>query len=314
LHGLLATVRRVLDDRFGCRQEITRIDRRPSAYRTSYPIDELDVAILDGTVVRMLMKDLGRHRLTEDVRRAKPDFLDDPLREIAVYRDLLTAAGLGTAAFYGTDIDPVAGYYRLFIERVTGVELYQVGDFDVWRHVARWLARFHHASAAWTGHDRLIRCDGDYYQMWMQRAVQFTRNPDVERLAGRYAEVVDRLLALPVTMVHGEFYASNVLVDPQPGGVRVCPVDWEVAGAGPGLIDLAALTAGQWSDSQRAALAAAYADAAGTDDVSADLAYCRLHLAVQWLGWSPDWSPPAEHAHDWLGEARCLARALGLLP
>jgi hypothetical protein len=33
---------------------------------------------------------------------------------------------------------------------------------------------------------------------------------------------------------------------------------------------------------------------------------------VQWLGWSPDWSPPAEHAHDWLGEALHLADKLGL--
>ena len=39
------------------------------------------------------------------------------------------------------------------------------------------------------------------------------------------------------------------------------------------------------------------------ETLSADLARCRLHLALQWLGWSPDWRPPPEHAHDWLGEA-----------
>ncbi len=42
------------------------------------------------------------------------------------------------------------------------------------------------------------------------------------------------------------------------------------------------------------------------------LAACRLHFALQWLGWSADWRPPAEHAHDWLGEALELARNLGL--
>jgi thiamine kinase-like enzyme len=30
-------------------------------------------------------------------------------------------------------------------------------------------------------------------------------------------------------------------------GWRVCPVDWEMAAVGPGLIDLAALTAGWWT-------------------------------------------------------------------
>ncbi len=42
------------------------------------------------------------------------------------------------------------------------------------------------------------------------------------------------------------------------------------------------------------------------------LDYCRLHLAVQWSGWSSGWSPPAEHVQDWLGEALSLAEKLGL--
>jgi hypothetical protein len=42
------------------------------------------------------------------------------------------------------------------------------------------------------------------------------------------------------------------------------------------------------------------------------LDYCRLHLAVQWLGWAPEWSPPPEHTQDWLGEALGLARKLEL--
>jgi hypothetical protein len=33
---------------------------------------------------------------------------------------------------------------------------------------------------------------------------------------------------------------------------------------------------------------------------------------VQWVGWSPDWSPPDDQARDWLGEAVGVARGLGL--
>ena len=43
------------------------------------------------------------------------------------------------------------------------------------------------------------------------------------------------------------------------------------------------------------------------------LDYCRLHLAVQWLGWSPSWTPPPEHAQDWLNEALDLAEKLELV-
>jgi len=127
-----------------------------------------------------------------------------------------------------------------------------------------------------------------------------------------------------VTFLHGEFYASNVLVhEPAHGGredLRVCPIDWEMAAVGPGLIDLAALTAGGWTADEKEALALAYRAALehtenwppSPDAFLVALDYCRLHLAVQWLGWSQDWTPPPEHAQDWLGEALGLAEKLGV--
>jgi thiamine kinase-like enzyme len=116
--------------------------------------------------------------------------------------------------------------------------------------------------------------------------------------------------------VHGEFYASNIVVASNEDGPRVCPIDWEMAGVGPALLDLAALTSGRWSDDERARLELAYVNARGSrlskDDLAVGLAACRLHLAVQWLGWSAAWTPPEEHRHDWLGEARAAAERLGL--
>jgi thiamine kinase-like enzyme len=92
----------------------------------------------------------------------------------------------------------------------------------------------------------------------------------------------------------------------------VAAVDWEQAGIGPGLVDLAALTAGRWGEADRAEIAAAYAATAGSDfDVGA-LEACRLHLALQWLGWSPGWTPPVDHRQDWLEEAVKAAARLGL--
>ena len=188
----------------------------------------------------------------------------------------------------------------LLLERVEGLALWQIGELEVWRDVARWLARMHARLADRADEPHLLRLDGDYFRLWLRRAQAFSHG--LERIAARYDEVVERLLALPVTVVHGEFYPSNILV----AGPRICPVDWEMAGAGPGLLDLAALTSG-WPAEERAAIVAAYGD------VPADaLECCRLHLAVQWLGWSPGWSPPPEHAHDWLREAGEAAEALGL--
>jgi hypothetical protein len=33
-------------------------------------------------------------------------------------------------------------------------------------------------------------------------------------------------------------------------------------------------------------------------------------LALQWLGWAPDWQAPPEHRRDWFSEARAAANML----
>jgi len=153
----------------------------------------------------------------------------------------------------------------------------------------------------------------------MQRAREFARATGqpasraraIDRLGERHGTVVEALLALPKTVIHGEFYASNVLVDADSAQARVAPVDWELAATGPGPTDLAALVSGDWAAEDRAAIASAYRSAAGASLEGLDFA--RLQLAIQWLGWAPAaWIPPKGQRHDWLAEAVALSDSLGL--
>ena len=297
---------------------VVGLERRPSAYRTSCALEEVDIELDDGERIELMVKHLARAALSPQARDAKPRFLHDPLREIELYRDVLDGAGLGAPHFHGA----VPEHGWLFLERVHGFELYQVGERATWEHVARELARLHARLApAAARAPRAIRYDADWYRCWPQRALRFAAAREehearrvLERLAARYEPVVARLLALPTTVIHGEFYASNVLVDDPVAPRRVAPVDWEQAAIGPGLVDLAALTAGGWSDDERAAIAGAYreasADRLGVDEFADGLEACRLHLAFQWLGWSSDWSAPEEHRQDWLAEAERAAARL----
>ena len=324
---LRVELERCLAEHFGAPARIRELVRRPCPYRSSFALEELEVALEDGKVLELVFKDLGQDALSERARKVKPLFLHDPIREIDAYRALLAPAALGTATFYGAVVEPERRRYWLFLENIEGAAgLWQFGELEVWEKAARWLARFHFEFSErsdWrdrAGH--LLTYDDRYYEVWPRRAQAFSESSGsaetvsrsaLERLAERYARVAEHLLALPATFIHGEFYASNVLMDA--GVTRVCPIDWEIAAVGPGLVDLAALAAGKWTEKERNGLVLAYRGELETlggspppvDDLLAALDWCRLHLAVRWVGWAPSWSPPREHRHDWLREALSLA-------
>ncbi len=312
---------RCLNRHFGSPRPLARLTHRPCAYGSSYPIEELELAFADGSELALTFKDSSGPRPA-----AKPDFVHDPRREIAVYESLLAGAGLETAICYGVLEDSEGGARGLLLEKVAGVELYQSGDPAQWRSAAAWLADFHAHFAAraesWAESLPLLRIDAAYLRRWAARAIEFTRASGADRralvrLIDGYDHVVERLVALPVTVIHGEFYPANVLL--RKTDARICPIDWEMAAIGPGLIDLAALTGGRWADRERRALVRSYREAApaahalsSETDFDQALSCCRLHLAVQWLGWAPDFTPPPEQRHDWLREALDLATRLGL--
>ena len=312
---------------------VTVVDRHPTPYRSSFALEELTVRLDTGVCLSLMFKDLSPRALLDGARDAKPDFLCDPRREIAVYRDLLAPHRLPAPRYYGSWVDEDRGRYWLFIERVAGVPLAEVGELAVWQAAARELASLHRrfagtAAGAATAAP-LIRYDAAYYAQWPERAVAFLRDAQpapsdailraLQRLREAYGRVVAELTALPATLLHGECYAANVLVQETPEGRRMAFVDWEMAALGPGLVDLAALTAGRWTEPERATLAAAYAEALGDGAVAPPDRWarafecCRLHLALQQLGWSRTWSAPPHHAHDWLSEALRLAERVELL-
>lgn len=323
---LASVLTRLLSRHFGRPCPVVEVERRQLAYSSSFAIDELALRLGDGARLELLLKDLGRDALLSEARRTKPAFLYDPLREIETYRRILATRGLGTARCYGAVVSRRAGRYWLFLEKVAGPRLCQVGEFGTWQQVARWLAQMHGALApmatpASARSAHLLRYDAAFYRLWPRRALAFARLPRgvrhrLERLVGGYERVIERLVALPTTFIHGEFYAPNILIDGGNGALRVCPIDWELAAVGPGLIDLATLTAGRWTDGEKASLAQHYREALApeargalpADAFAVGLDCCRLHLAVQWLGWSPRWAV----VRDWLAEALRVGERLGL--
>lgn len=94
--------------------------------------------------------------------------------------------------------------------------------------------------------------------------------------------VFDLMRRSPQTVIHGELYPQNVILT-ETGPVVL---DWESAGWGPGVLDLAVLTQGSWDRDLVADCEDAYRGNAGLPNGGTfrqGLAAARVFAAVQLL-------------------------------
>jgi hypothetical protein len=283
------------------RRDGAEVTVAPFAYATSHLMHELRVVDRDGGEEVLVAK-----ARAVALRCSKPRDLVDPRREAAVYHDILTGAQpvprlrLATATW-------------LVLERVDGVPLTEIGGVEAWAGAARRLAALHEELAGMRL-GCLLRRDAAWVARCAEHAARATGRRLVRELARRPRRLAERLAAEPAGLHHGDLFPGNVLVR---ASGEPCFLDWELAGAGPQLLDLAALVAGGWQEPERQAIALAYRSARRSpprvDEFLAALDACRLVVALQLLGWAPGWLPPPEHRHDWLGDVEELATRLELL-
>jgi streptomycin 6-kinase len=266
------------------RSRVTSFDEWPYAYATSHPLTAFDATLESARVVSGLVKDCG------SPAAVRPSASRNEDRERMMFA-LLEATTVAPRLLGAVD-------RWLVIERVDGDVLWQRGDAASWCEAGRTARRLHDTLARHTGEPFLVRYDRSFYEHTQERAR--ARAGDLELVERVHAAAVERLLAEPQVVIHGELYPSNVLVS----GSRVLLVDWETAGVGPAAVDIAALTCGL---AERLAQATVAAHGA-VDEVSLECA--RLHLALRWLGAPAEWSPPPEHVRDWREEATIAARRL----
>ncbi|HKO38097.1 MAG TPA: aminoglycoside phosphotransferase family protein [Solirubrobacterales bacterium] len=308
-----AALERALSEIRGAPSPIAELIRRPFAYETSFAIDELDVRLGDGERLALLVKDVGAAGLTAEAAATKPAHTLDPGREISVYRDLLGPAGLSTPRFHGAAVEPERERWWLFLERVEGEVLTDVGELSVWCEAAGWAGRLDRAVDGGGSGSALLERGSEWHERWLDAAIAaLGDDPLAGRLGAARSRLLERLDALPRAFVHGELYPANVLAARGEGRARIAPVDWELAGSGPYALDLAALVSG-WGREDREAMCRRFHQAllpgAPTfEELLAAVELCELFLALQWIGWAPGWVPPEAQRRDWPAEA---ARLLG---
>lgn len=220
-------------------------------------------------------------------------------REAQVYRHLLAPLGFSVPRYVGSLQRGEAVW--LVLKAVEGRRL-QHEPSAMWR-AARWLGHFHRLGQELLvrkARKRLTVYDLAYYERWASRTRELAAPLDLPWLEGVLA---DFLRDAPVllkrrTVVHGEYYPRNILVDAE----AVHPVDWESAAVGAGEVDLACLV-DRWPEEVREDCATAYARArwprGAPEAFRESLRVAGVYLHLRWLGDRAEWTIGESHRWRW---------------
>jgi hypothetical protein len=262
---------------------------------STHPISRLNLTLDSGDQLTVIFKRL-QPRPDRDVRR-----------RILIHRRLLADESLDAPTVYASVCDESKGRYWLFLEDVGQLGLNWCEDTEAWLAAYRWLARMHAVYYGQEGKLQRLGCLGEhrsaFYRYFarsahevLQRYAGQRRLVRFERMMGRYFDVsVTYLARHPPTLVHGDAYCSNFMVQPGP---RIRPIDWDSAAIGVAGWDLAQLVAG-WGQ-ERPRFVAAYLDefaqhaAVPLDARALDrtLAHCEIMRVLQVLYW---WEGPYDN-------------------
>ena len=300
--------------------EVESFARQPLP-RTSYVVDVVTVRLLDGSEQRVLLKDFGSSRIPKDNEAARRE------RELRVYRDILPTLELGAPKYLGSVWQEDLPRFWLLMEFVEGRTL-RKQSFRLYLAAARELGKMQGSLAA--AADRLQGLVGDGW--WLQRhdaeffrrraeaAVLAAQNvvpdlaPRVERLASGYEPVIEIMAAQQTTLVHGSLRPRNVMVT---ADERICPIDWELAGWGSPLYDLAFLSDG-FDHVDASALYTAWRHgfehrglvAPPADEIARTVDCFKLHKIFKALSECATWSEQHRAVEKYLDAAERLACTL----
>jgi hypothetical protein len=276
--------------------------REPTPYATTFPCEIVTCRIGRGKPRRLFCKYTAGVDYTGHGHRGGVG------HEIATYRHILARTDKFRPKFYGGYTDSETGQYWLFLEYLDGgLRVGKLNDPVAMGKTARWIARFHASSQRLLGNENvrfLKRYDKQYYLGWISRTVDFA-GPNYRKswwlhhLHVRAEDFLSPLLESAPAIIHGEYYQHNILFHQG----RVCPIDWESAAIGEGLIDLAFLTDG-WESKIANVCTAAYIRTRWPEGAPAEFAKvlkaARLYMAVRWLGDDPDFTRSACADGHWM--------------
>jgi aminoglycoside/choline kinase family phosphotransferase len=255
-------------------------------------------------ISRLRLTLTGGEEFTVIFKRLQPLEYRNVRRRILIHRRLLADERLDAPTVYASVCDEAQGRYWLFLEDVGEYNKLSWCGIDAWLATFRWQARMH---AAYYGREEELRglgCLGEhrpaFYRFFARTAQEVLQRHAGRHQLARFEDLMARwfdvsvahLVRQPRTLVHGDAYDKNFMVQPGP---RIRPIDWDYAAIGVAGWDVAQLAAG-WGP-ERPHLVGVYLDEfARHATVPLDrrafdrtLAHCEIMRVLQVLYW---WEGP----------------------
>jgi hypothetical protein len=288
---------------------LTVVSRQPNVYTSTFPSEIITCQLGERKELRLLCKYSAAAGNESYGARGGVEY------EADVYRELLQSLELPSPGFYGVYRDSSNRRSGLLLEYLAdSVRIFHDPDPEtVFVEAARWIGRFHAlcSSRAFSpALSFLHKYDAEYYRGWARRTLKMAQLSGMapnwlETVCSRFDEVIEVLCKAPATVIHGEYYPKNILVQDR----MIYPVDWESTAVGCGEIDLATLTEG-WTRDEIGKLELEYQRArwpqGAPDDYQRCLGAARIYIQFRWLGDRqarlPDYTTYLDALHRYAGD------------
>jgi aminoglycoside phosphotransferase (APT) family kinase protein len=188
---------------------------------------------------------------------AKRCQVETALVEQTIYERVLPHVPVPQLHYYGTLQEPGEQVRWLFLENARG-DTYSAHVPEHRLAAGQWLGRLHTAAQGIAAAATLPRRGPDHYRQHMRSAWAAIHdglaNPDLnridrdvllgilslyEQLEAGWQQIASLCRILPDTLVHGDFVGRNMCLRPDQQGIAIRVYDWEWAGWGSPVVDLA---------------------------------------------------------------------------
>lgn len=283
---LRAGLESVLQHKGSLDGELVILDRQKNTYSSTFPSEIVTCRVGSGPAVRLFFKYSADRDNEAYGHRGGVGY------ETKVYGQLLGSLDISIANLCGSYRSPDGINTWLVLDYLDGgIRMTETIDPEAMAKAARWMGQFHAFCSTRISNPALSFLNSysqEYYRGWVRRTQQLVRQAGVDTgwlqaVCSRIDPVIEVLCESPLTIIHGEYYPKNILL--QHG--LIYPVDWESTAIGNGMIDLAMLTEG-WSPETTRECMQAYQRSrwpeTAPDDPVKSLHAARIYVQFRWLG------------------------------